>query len=92
MRTVVIAVYATMAVLWITFLVRLAIVGLIIRHEIGETDARCEKAIATGAVRSRDDVHQEFAMVQGATDRYILLVLDLRKWTHRQFFPHGSAR
>lgn len=88
----VIAVYATMAVLWITFMVRVAIVGLVIRHEIGETNARCGKAIATGAVRSPADVHQEFATVRRATDRYTLLVLDLRKWTHRQFFPHGSAR
>ena len=92
MRAMVIATYATLAVFWIVFMIRLAIVGLVIRQEIHETNARCARAITAGTVRSRDDVHQEFAMVHGATDRYVLLVLDLRKWTHRQFFPHGSAR
>ena len=37
-------------------------------------------------------IEQEYTMVRRATDSMFLLMLDLRKWTHRQFFPHGSAR
>ena len=81
-----------MAALWATVMIRAAIVHSIIQREIREADARCGRAIAAGAVKSHADVRQEFASARRANDHYLFLVLDLRKWTHRQFFPHGSAR
>ena len=71
---------------------RFAVVSLVLIREIDEVEARCGRAITAGVVRSKADVRQEFTAVSQAIDRFPLLVLDLRKWTHRQFFPHGSAR
>lgn len=71
---------------------RFAVVACAIRREINDSDERCRTGMTAGRVKRREDVEQEYAAVRRATDRLPVLALDLRKWTHRQFFPHGSAR
>lgn len=88
----VIAAYTLAVAVPIAILIRTAVVGFAIEREIREADARCGRAIAVGTVKSDGDVRQEFATVAHAVGHYEMLMLDLRKWTHRQFFPHGSAR
>ena len=92
MRAVAITVLYLGAVLTAVMVARFAIVGTVIWREIAAADARCGAGIDSGRVKDKADVEQEYAMVAHAVDDMLLLALDLRKWTHRQFFPHGSAR
>jgi hypothetical protein len=77
--------------LGVLFAIRILVVDWALMKEIELASSRVRDGIAFGYIRDASGVTQGFVKVKASNDRFVVHVLDLRKWTHRQFFPHGSA-
>lgn len=85
------AIAPVVAVLFVLAVVRVNVVHFAIAKEIDLVSVRVRRGIESDAITEDAEVAQGYAKVDGALKGFVLCVLDLRKWTHRQFFPHGSA-
>lgn len=82
---------SAVAVFFALAVVRVNVVHFAIAKEIDLVSVRVRRGIESDAITEDTEVVQGYAKVDGALKGFILCALDLRKWTHRQFFPHGSA-
>jgi hypothetical protein len=67
----------------VAFLIRLELVSRMYDKALKATSAECGRRILTGI----GDAWEPWLQYQ-ACDRFVVHMIDLRKWTFGQFFPH----